>query len=278
MPTGRAGALVTGAGGGMGREIARMLDARGYAVHVTDIDGARAAETAAQLSAAAWASALDVGDAAACGAAARATAERAGSLAVWVNNAGILRTGSAWEIDEAARAQLFAVNAFGTINGTLAALELMRPAGRGHVINVVSLAGLVAAPGEAVYGATKHAALAFSLGLGADLRRAGVRDLHISALCPDGVWTPMLHTKVDDPMAAMSWQGVMLQPEQVAAVAGELLDKPRPVRVVPRWRGWFVRVADTFPRFALLVLPLVSWDARRKQRAFARRMRTGAGG
>ena len=62
------------------------------------------------------------------------------------------------------RRQLLDVNVAGTMNGTLAALELMRPANRGHVINIVSLAGLVAAPGETVYSATKHACLAFSIG------------------------------------------------------------------------------------------------------------------
>ena len=52
----------------------------------------------------------------------------------------------------------------------------MRQSGRGHVINIVSLAGLGAPPGEALYGATKHGAIAFSLGTLADLRREGTKD------------------------------------------------------------------------------------------------------
>src|SRR2546423_3173701 len=105
----------------------------------------------------------------------------------------------------------------------------MRPADPGHVINVVSLAGLVAAQGETLYSATKHAAIAFSLGTLSDLRRAGVRRVQISALCPDGIWTPMLHEKVDDPDAALSWSGTLLAPEDVAERAVGLLDHPRPV-------------------------------------------------
>jgi short-subunit dehydrogenase len=213
---------------------------------------------------------MDVADAEACRAAAAATAARAGSLAVWVNNAGILRTGHAWNVDPAARELMFAVNTTGTINGTFAALELMRPSGGGHIVNVVSLAGLVPAPGEALYAASKHAALAFSVGLSLDLRRDGVRDVHVSALCPDGIWTPMLHEKVDDPFAAISWQGVLLAPEEVAAAALELIDKPRPVRSIPRRRGAAVRFAATFPRFTLAVLPAVTWGALRKQRKFRR--------
>lgn len=269
-PAPRGGALVTGAGGGLGREIARQLAARGYAVHVTDVDGGAAAQTVAQLGAPAWSSAMDVTDADACRAAARETAQRAGSLAVWVNNAGILRTGPAWEVDPAATELMFAVNTAGTINGTLAALGLMRPGGGGSIVNVVSLAGLVPAPGEALYAASKHAALAFSVGLSLDLRRDGVRDVHVSALCPDGIWTPMLHSRVDDPFAAISWQGVLLTPQEVARAAVELIDRPRPVRSIPRRRGGTVRFAATFPRVTRAVLPVVTWGALRKQRRFRR--------
>jgi NAD(P)-dependent dehydrogenase (short-subunit alcohol dehydrogenase family) len=265
------GALVTGAGRGLGREIARALVGRGYAVHVTDLQADAAQTVAHELGPPSWSSTLDVADAAACLAAARATAARAGSLDVWVNNAGILHTGLAWEADEPARRLMFEVNVAGTMNGTIAALDLMRPADRGHVINIVSLAGLVAAPGETVYAATKHACLAFSIGTLSDLRRSGVKGVHVSALCPDGIWTPMLFDKVDDPHAAASWQGVLLQPADVARRAVELIDRPRPVVAFPRWRGGLVRIFDAWPRAALTLLPLVLADARRKQRAWARK-------
>ena len=51
----------------------------------------------------------------------------------------------------------------------------MIAAGRGHVINIVSLAGIVAAPGEVNYSASKHAAMAFTIGTLFDLRRAGIK-------------------------------------------------------------------------------------------------------
>ncbi len=267
------GAVVTGAGRGLGREIARRLHARGLAVHVTDVDAAAAAAVAAELGGGAWSSALDVGDAAACRAAAAATAERAGELAVWVNNAGVLRTGRAWDHSDAERDLMLRVNAAGLMHGTLAALERMRPAGRGHVINVVSLAGIVAAPGEAVYAASKHAAMAFTLGTQFDLRRSGIRDVHVSAVCPDGIWTPMLYDKLDDPEAAVSFSGVLLEPGVVADAAVGLLDRPRPVLVLPRWRGPVLRLFDATPRLGLRLLPLVLADARRKQRRHARRLR-----
>jgi NAD(P)-dependent dehydrogenase (short-subunit alcohol dehydrogenase family) len=265
------GALVTGAGRGLGFEIARQLAGRGYAVHVTDVDETAAAGAAAKLGGAAWSSPLDVVDAAACHAAAGATAERVGSLEVWVNNAGILPTGLSWEHDEAMRRRTMEINSLGVMNGTVAALELMRPANRGHVINVVSLAGIVAAPGETLYSASKHAAMAFTLGTLFDLRRAGVKGVQVTAVCPDGIWTPMLHDKADDPDAWASWIGVMLRAEDVAVQAVAALDRPRPIVIVPRWRGLAVRAFDLWPRVGLWLQPLAIRDALRKQRSWRKR-------
>jgi NAD(P)-dependent dehydrogenase (short-subunit alcohol dehydrogenase family) len=268
------GALVTGAGRGLGREIARRLARRGLRVHVTDVDGAAARAAAEDIGAGAWASPLDVGDPEACRAAARATVAAAGSLDVWVNNAGVLRTGRAWEHTDAERDLMLRANAAGVMNGTLAALDVMRPLDRGHVINVVSLAGIVAAPGEAVYAATKHAAMAFTLGTLFDLRRSGHRHLWVSAVCPDGIWTPMLFDKLDDPEAAVSFSGVLLQPEQVADAAVALLDRPRPIVVLPRWRGPLLRAFDALPSLGIRLLPLILADARRRQRRHANRLRS----
>lgn len=262
----RGGALVTGAGRGLGREIARALAARGHVVHVTDVDLEAAESVAAEIGGEAFASKLDVREEAACRIAAELTVEQAGDLAVWVNNAGILPTGYAWDQNEEQRRFAFEVNALGTINGTLAALEIMRPENRGHVVNVVSLAGLVAAPGENLYASTKHAAMAFTIGVQTDLLRSGTKNVKVSAICPDGIWTPMLYDKVDDPQAAASWSGVFMMPEQVAQSVVKVLEKPRPVTVIPRWRGVLIRIFDAMPALSLKLLPLVMADARRKQR------------
>jgi len=269
------GALVTGAGRGLGLEIARRLAARGLTVHLTDVDTAAVEAAAAEIGGEAFASRLDVRDSAACAVAAAETAKRGGGLEVWVNNAGILATGLTWEQDAELRRAVIEVNALGTFNGTVAALELMRPAGRGHVINIISLAGLVAAPGEALYGATKHAAIAFTIGTLADLRRSGERGIEISAVCPDGIWSPMLADKLDDPDAAPSFSGQLLSPGEVAERTVALLDKPRVVLTIPRWRGVFVRLFDAFPGLAARLVPALMADARRRQARWKKRIEAG---
>jgi len=270
MPT----AVVTGAGGGLGRAIALELANRGYLVHATDLDSDAATRTAGEIGAGARSSGLDVRDEAAC----RALAEevwRSGGLDVWVNNAGILVTGVSWEQDEATRRAMIEINALGTMNGTIAALAPMRAAGRGHVINIVSLAGIVAAPGEVSYAASKHAAMAFTLGTLFDLRRSGVEGIELSAVCPDGIWTPMLENKLDDPDAAGSFSGHLLTAEQVAQEVGKLTERPRPILILPRWRGPLLRLFDLSPRLALRLLPWVMRDARRKQRRYKKLIRAG---
>jgi NAD(P)-dependent dehydrogenase (short-subunit alcohol dehydrogenase family) len=268
-------AVVTGAGRGLGLEIAKLLAARGLAVNLTDVDATAAEEAAAAIGGMAWGGALDVRDEAACKATASAAIERAGSLDVWVNNAGVVVTGRTWEHDEETRKTILDVNAHGTFNGTLAALEPMRAAARGHIINIVSLAGLVAAPGEALYAASKHAAIAFTIGTLTDLRRSGEKGVRLSAVCPDGIWTPMLYDKLDDEDAAVSFGGALLLPEQVAEATVGLLDKPRVVLTVPRSRALLVRIADVFPRLAIRSLPLLLADARRKQRRWKERIERG---
>ena len=119
------------------------------------------------------------------------------------------------------------------------------------MINVSRWPGIVAAPGEVAYSASKHAAIAFTLGTLFDLRRAGVRGIELSAVCPDGIWTPMLEDKLDDPDAAGSFSGQLLTPEQVATAVGKLTERPRPLLVLPRWRGPMLRLFDLFPRLAL---------------------------
>jgi NAD(P)-dependent dehydrogenase (short-subunit alcohol dehydrogenase family) len=267
-------AVITGAGSGLGRAIATELSGRGYRVHLTDLDAEAAAQAAAELGAGAESSALDVRDETACRLLADRIADE-GGLDLWVNNAGVFFSGPPWEQSGEVRRLMLDVNFTGLMNGTVAALGPMRAASRGHVVNIVSLAGLVPAPGEVAYSATKHAALAFTLGTLFDLHRAGERGIQLSAVCPDGIWTPMLEDKLDDVESAGSFSGRLLQAEEVASAVGKLTERPRPLVIIPRWRGPELRLVALFPRLALGLLPFLMWDARRKQRRYKKRIESG---
>lgn len=270
MTAGPGAVVVTGGAGGIGTATARRLLDRGHHVVLADLDQAAAVAVAGRLGGDASAHELDVTDPEACRRLAQEV-EATHGLAVWMNNAGVFEPGPAFEADPVATERMFAVNTHGVINGTRAALDVLRPKGRGHVVNVVSLAGLVAPPGETLYAATKHAALAYSVGMQHDLRLAGHRGIRVSAVCPDGVWTPMLHARVDDPHAASSWQGVLLDPDDVAGAIERVVARPRPVTSVPRRRG-VVRLYAAFPRLVGPFVGLIMRRARARQAAFARKV------
>lgn len=260
------GAVVTGAGRGIGRQIAELLADRGHQVLVADVDADSAQVAADEIGRGAIAMTVDVRDAKQVDAARDAVVANSGRLDVWVNNAGVLFTGPAWEQSPEQRSLILDVNAVGTMNGTVSAIEAMRASGRGHIVNIVSLAGLTAVPGEAVYAASKHAAIGFSLSTLQDLRLAGIEDIDISCICPDGIWTPMLYDKLEDPASALSFSGKLLYPEDVVDAVAKVLDKPRPVTAVPRWRGLVARLGDALPGFGLAAMPLVVAQGRRTQR------------
>ncbi len=245
-------AVVTGAGRGFGREIARRLAGRGFAVLATDIDAAAAEETAQQIGAGAWSRPLDVREPEAHRAAAAAASER-GRLDVWVNNAGVLRTVKSWEhTDDDVRLMLDA-NLYGVVWGSRAAVDTMRaaPGGDKHLINIGSLSSLAPAPGLAVYGATKHGVLGFTESLQGDLMLDDI-PITVHCVCPDGADTELLRAQDHEEDAAIIWSAPrMLTPQEVADRTVSLLDGRRLVEVIPRYRGWQARAVAMTPRMGL---------------------------
>lgn len=237
------GAVVTGVGSGAGLELAQTLAGRGYAVHMTDLDGNLAAQMASELGPPAFASALDVRSPAACRAAAARTRRRTGSLDVWVNNAAVPGAGLAWELDERTRQRLLEINLVGTINGTLAALELMRAAETGRVVNVVPLPKRLSASGQAVFSASRQAAIAFTLGVGADLRREGPDGVSVSCLCPAAEPQPASASNSGEPAS----DAPPVLARELASLLGQVLDDPVPVLATPEWRARLLRFYYLWP-------------------------------
>jgi NAD(P)-dependent dehydrogenase (short-subunit alcohol dehydrogenase family) len=259
-------AVVTGAGRGFGREIARRLAGRGYRVLVSDIDGEAAEETAAQIGAGAWAKTADVRDPEAHRALAAEAAER-GRLDVWVNNAGAMRTVKSWEHPDDEVRLMVDVNFYGVIWGSRAAVDAMRaaPGGDKHLINIGSLSSLAPVPGLAVYGATKHGVLGFTESLQGDLMLAGI-PITVHCVCPDGADTKLVRDEEDKKDSAIIWSSPrMLSAEEVADRTVALLDGTRLVEVIPRYRGWQARTMAMTPRFGLRSTRLMHRMGERKR-------------
>jgi NAD(P)-dependent dehydrogenase (short-subunit alcohol dehydrogenase family) len=250
----------------MGRETARRLAARGYAVLITDIDEQAAQAAAADIGDGAWAMPQDVRDPESHRRAAAAAAER-GPLKVWVNNAGILRTDKAWDHSDDEARLMVEANLLGVIWGARAALEAMRsdPEG-GHIINMASMASFGPVPGLAVYGATKHGVLGFTASLQGDLKNAGI-PIRVHAVCPDLVDTKMMRDEADNPEYALGFTAPkLLTPEEVADRIVELLDGDRMILAMPRSRMWLARMTGTWPRAALPLTQILRKAGERRRK------------
>ncbi len=257
-------AVVTGAGRGFGREVARRLAGRGYTVLCTDIDAESAAVTAEHVGG--FSMLLDVRDPDGHREAARLAAER-GPLEVWVNNAGLLRTVKAWEHSDEEVRLLVDVNLLGVMYGSRAAVEAMRdgPGQNKHLINIASLSALTPVPGLAVYAATKHAVLGFTTSLQGDLNVAGL-PITVHAVCPDAADTEMVRERRHDRDAAMVYSAPrLLSAEEVADRTVGLLDSKELVAVIPRWRGWVARTSTMAGRHSLRTIGILRKQGERRR-------------
>jgi NAD(P)-dependent dehydrogenase (short-subunit alcohol dehydrogenase family) len=256
----------------MGRETARRLAARGYAVLITDIDEAAAQEAAADIGGDAWVMSQDVRDPESHRAVAKAAAER-GALKVWVNNAGVLRTDKTWDHSDDEVRLMVEANLLGMIWGARAALEVMSedPNG-GHIINMASMSSFGPVPGLAVYGATKHGVLGFTASLQGDLKTADI-PIRVHAVCPDLVDTKLMRDEADNPEYALGFTAPkLLTPEEVADQIVTLLDGDRIILAMPRHRMWLARFTGTWPRASLPITKVfVKAGARRRDKLLSKR-------
>lgn len=175
-------AVVTGAGRGIGLAIARGLADAGHTVVLTDVDESAVQHAASAVGRGAVGITQDVRDAASHRSVA-ATASELGELRVWVNNAGILLAGRAWDHDDADLSRILEVNVRGVMAGTAAAINAMGSAG-GAILNVASLSAFMPVPGMALYAATKAAVLSYSTSAEGELRGAPSAGRSISTRVP----------------------------------------------------------------------------------------------
>ena len=183
--------VITGAGGGMGREAALLFSSEGASVCIGDVDPDAGAATAAACEDAFFVE-VDVSDAGSVEAMYKATAGRFGRIDVLYNNAGIMpeEDASILDTDPKAWDRVQAVNTRGVYLCCKYGIPHLLSGDGGSVINTASFVALVgAATSQISYTASKGAVLAMTRELAVEFARRGVR---VNALCPGPVETPLL--------------------------------------------------------------------------------------
>ncbi|MFT4188251.1 MAG: SDR family oxidoreductase [Aeromicrobium sp.] len=185
------GALVaiSGAARGIGLETAKAFAARGAKVALGDLDADLAAQAADAIGTRAIGLALDVTDKESYRAWLAAAEEWAGRpLDVLVNNAGVMPNGAFLEQADEVDRLTMDVNVYGVIHGMRLALPGMVERGRGHLVNVASLAGKFPLPGLAVYNASKYAVVGMTAATRLEMKDTGVS---VTAVLPSAVRTEL---------------------------------------------------------------------------------------
>jgi NAD(P)-dependent dehydrogenase (short-subunit alcohol dehydrogenase family) len=186
-------AFITGAGGGIGRAIARRFAAEGAAVMCADLDREAAERTAASIAGAggrAAASACDVADARQVSAAIEAAAREFGKLNLLVNTAATDDPlGDTVELDEAAWNRALAVNLTGVFLVAKYGIPKLRAAGGGSIVIVASQLGQVAVPRRPAYVTSKAALIQLARSMALDHAREGIR---VNTVSPGAIETDRL--------------------------------------------------------------------------------------
>jgi len=212
-------ALITGGASGIGAALAELFATSGAKVWVADLNEAAGRAFAERIGSRFIS--LDVADEVACVEAARAI----GAVDVLANVAGIGHVGDLLKTGAADLDKLYAVNVRGVFNCCKAFAPAMLERQAGSIINLASIAGIVAVRDRLAYTATKFAVVGLTKALALDHSHTGVR---FNCICPGRVETPFVLARLKeypDPraayrdMASTQLNGRMVKPEEVAAAA-----------------------------------------------------------
>ena len=220
-------AIVTGAGQGMGRAVARRLAAGGARLVLNDVNGASAERTASEIEASGGEAIAAPGDVTSSIDVSRmveSAIERYRGIHVLVNNAGVLRPTPVIDIEEEEWDLVVGVNLKGTYLCSRAVLPALREAGWGRIVNFSSTAGKnVSTVGGAHYTAAKAGILGFTRHLAKEEARYGIT---VNAVCPGLIDTEMVRSTIEPARArayADSFPIARLgEPEEVAELVAFL--------------------------------------------------------
>jgi len=245
-------AVVTGGAGGIGAALARRLADAGARVVLADLDGERAAATAAAIGPAAVATAADVSVERELQRILDLAQAHFGPVDLFCANAGIAGPGGFGSDEE--WAQTIDINLMAHVRAARLLIPGWLARGRGHFVATASAAGLLTQVGAAPYPVSKHAAVAFSEWLSVTY---GDRGIGVSCLCPMGVNTNMLNAGLASADEAerlgaevVAGAGEVLEPETVAERVLEAVEAQRfLVLPHPEVGEFFRRRADDHDRW-----------------------------
>jgi len=230
--------VITGGARGIGLATATALHKLGAKVAIGDVDEVTVKESGADLGLDVYGK-LDVTDADSFSGFLDDVERQLGPIDVLINNAGIMPLGRIVDEADAVTRRILDINVYGVVLGSKLAARRMVPRGRGHIINVASLAGETYLAGAATYCASKHAVIGFTDAARIEYRRTGVK---FSIVMPTFVNTELI-------AGTAGAKGVKnAEPADIADAIVKLVAKPRPRVRVTKTAGAIIASQKFMPR------------------------------
>lgn len=194
-------ALVTGASGGIGRDIAKTLHTAGANVGLAGTRQAVLQELADELGEGAHVLVADLSSSEGAGALAAAAEEKLGSVDILINNAGITRDNLALRMKDEDWDAVMAVNLTSSFQLIRAVMRGMMKRRHGRIVGITSVVGVTGNPGQANYAATKAGMIGMSKSLAQEVAS---RNITVNCVAPGFIATPMTDALSDDQKETMS--------------------------------------------------------------------------
>lgn len=209
--------MITGAGSGLGRELALRYAREGARLALADINDAGLEETRRMATAAggwAFTQRCDVRDFSQLAALEQSCEERMQGVDVLINNAGIASGGMFWDLSLEDWDSQICINLMGVVKGCKAFMPVFMKQGSGRIINIASMAAIIQTPGMSNYNVAKAGVVALSESLLAELQPLGIK---VNVVCPSFFQTNLLESYHGPDSKARDDMAKLLQNSPISA-------------------------------------------------------------
>ncbi len=265
-------AVIVGAAGGIGSEIAVLFDKKGVRLVLADVDReslTKAASKLAQSPLLVWCDIREIKDVQNL---MKQAVDKFGRIDILVNSAGIIRPGFFEDTSYADIQQQVNINLMGVIYCIRGVIPFMKVAGGGSIVTISSIAGLVPETFSAIYSATKYALRGLGLTLHLELKR---HNICVSTVFPDSVDTPMLRYEATHGGSPLTFLSPPQSPATVAKAVYQAVEKEKIEQYVPYFQGLFSKVISVCPWAIIKLWPVLEKSSLKNKEKFRQKYALG---
>ncbi len=262
-------AIITGAVGGIGQEIVKLFDEKEILLCLTDINENNLIELAKGLSQEPLIIPCDITKIEQVKELISKTIKKYGTVDFLVNTVGIIIPALFEDTNYEEIEKQVSVNLMGTIYCTKEVIPVMKKAGKGNIITISSLAGIVPETYSSIYTATKFALRGLNFTLNLELKK---HNIIVSTIFPDSVDTPMLEFEAKHGGSPLTFLDDPVSPEDVAKLVLKALIKGKAEFYIPHSQGRLSKFVMCFPKLVQRLWPKFEEKGEKKKQEYLQKL------